>query len=209
MPPERRRFLIRLPHWCWFLLATLVLVFGGFGLSIWLPYHKERQVMQRIEEWGRQVEAETDSPAWLRRLAGEARLRTLKVFDRTICIESVHGDAVTDASLAHLSGLTNLKVVFLNATAVTDAGLTHLSGLTNLRGLCLDDTAVTDAGLAQLAKLTKLRGLYLNGTAVTDAGLVHLRGLTKLQILSVERTKVTDKGINEFKAALPDCEIEH
>ena len=47
--PEPRRFSIRLPHWGWFLLATVVLVVGFVGLSVWLPYHQEQQVIGMLE----------------------------------------------------------------------------------------------------------------------------------------------------------------
>jgi type VI protein secretion system component VasF len=48
-PPRSRR---HLPHWGWFLLATVVLVVGFIGLSVWLPYHRQQQVVQMIEGWG-------------------------------------------------------------------------------------------------------------------------------------------------------------
>ena len=66
----------------------------------------------------------------------------------------------------------------LNGTRITDAGLVHLSGLTNLRdlwltgtGVGLTGTGVTDAGLVHLSGLKKLEVLDLDGTGVTDSGL--------------------------------------
>ena len=35
---ERRRFSVRVPHWRWFLLATVALAVATISLSIWLPY---------------------------------------------------------------------------------------------------------------------------------------------------------------------------
>jgi hypothetical protein len=57
----------------------------------------------------------------------------------------------TDAGLASLVGLADLKSVDLSATAVTDAGLKHLAGLTSLHDLIVTNAEVSDAGLAHLA----------------------------------------------------------
>jgi Leucine-rich repeat (LRR) protein len=62
------------------------------------------------------------------------------------------GSQVTDASLAHLTGLTALERLTLVATQVTDAGLAHLTGLTGLETLNLSETQVTDAGISELQK---------------------------------------------------------
>jgi hypothetical protein len=59
----RSRF--SLPHWGWFLLGTVVLIIARIGLSIWLPYHREQQVIQRIEAWGGRVSTYTAGPKWL------------------------------------------------------------------------------------------------------------------------------------------------
>ena len=51
----------------------------------------------------------------------------------------------------HRKGLTNLTWLFLN-NLITDAGLAHLCGLTNLKQLSVVGTQVTDAGVAELKK---------------------------------------------------------
>ena len=66
-------------------------------------------------------------------------------------------------------------VLDLSDTSVSDAGLAHLSGLTGLQRLYLSDTGVTDAGLAHLTGLTGLHVLYLYRTRVTDAGVAAFR----------------------------------
>lgn len=60
------------------------------------------------------------------------------------------GTQVTDAGLAHLQVLTELRELDLGHTQVTDAGLAHLQGLRGLRKLDLVYAKITDAGLAQL-----------------------------------------------------------
>jgi hypothetical protein len=178
----RSRF--RLPHWGRFLLATLVLAIATAGLSIWLPYHREQQVIRKIESWSGQVSAETGGPGWLRQLVGEDRMSELKVFDR-------------------------IDFVSLSGTAVTDANMSQLKGLTNLKRLSLQDTALTDAGLIYLSGLTNLEDLSISYTAVTDSGLVHLRGCTNLKLLRIGATLVTEKGNAELKKAIPYCKIRY
>jgi hypothetical protein len=43
-----------------------------------------------------------------------------------------------------------LETIVLDETLITDAGLAHLSGLTKLRSLSLGGTKVTDAGVRDL-----------------------------------------------------------
>ena len=230
--PEPRQFLIRLPHWGWLLLTTVALVAGSIGASVWLPYRREQQAIQKIENWGGSVETEKGDPEWLRQLVDEDRMQEINYFERVVTIKlkgtpitnadiallcrlpslrELHLDdtTVTDSGLSRLSSLTNLQELHLENTAITDAGLAHLSGCTNLTYLCLDGTKLTDAGLAHLTKLTKLQHLYLNDTAVTDAGLVHLRRATNLEYLQLNNTSVTDKGIAGLKVALTACIIQH
>ena len=114
---------------------------------------------------------------------------------------------VTDADLAGLRKLANLRNLSLGRTAITDAGLVHLQELTGLQKLSLEHTGVSDAGLAHLKSLTELESLNLGLTKVSDAGLVHLKGLTRLQVLHLWGSKVTDAGVNELQKALPDCRI--
>jgi hypothetical protein len=59
--------------------------------------------------------------------------------------------------------------------STTDAGLAHLEGLTQLRFLILENMPITDAGLPHLAGLTKLEFVSLKGTKATPAGIAKLR----------------------------------
>jgi hypothetical protein len=133
---------------------------------------------------------------------------------------------VTDAGLANLKPLTNLRTLELGYTHVTDAGLAHLKTLTGLQYLSLVWTPVGDAGLAHLETLPNLSLLYLGGTKVGDtglrhlekqtnrerfdhldlsdtlvsnAGLAHLKPLTSLTYLWLGNTQVTDAGLEQLK----------
>ena len=77
--------------------------------------------------------------------------------------------------LEDITVILDLDFLSLFGTKVTDAGLAHLKGLTNLRGLRLTDTNITDAGLVHLKGLTNLGYLYLNSTEVTESGVKDLK----------------------------------
>jgi hypothetical protein len=141
--------------------------------------------------------------------------------------------AVMGAGLASLKDLPQLQSLILSGNAMmSDAGLAPLKNLKNLRALNLDDTAVTDGGLLNLKDLRELRELDIESTAVTDAGLVYLKELKKLQVLNLATTHMTgaglvnltgarelrrlyltgpmalaDAGLASLHAALPQCEI--
>ncbi len=107
---------------------------------------------------------------------------------------------ITDATLARLEGLPNLRELSISRTGITNAGLAHLKGLKSLRALTLDSTSVTDDGLAHLKGMTNLRELELWGVYyVTDAGLAHLKGLTNLRTLHVAGPRITDVGLAHLK----------
>src|SRR3954451_14727785 len=76
-------------------------------------------------------------------------------------------------------------IIDLSSTEVTDAGLAHLEGLHDLRSLRLLSTEATDAGLAYLEGLHDLRSLNLAALRVTDAGLAHLAKLQGLESLAL------------------------
>ena len=139
--------------------------------------------------------------AWLRSIVGDDFFANVEGM-------LLYRTQVTDAGLANLAGLTQLRKLGLDDTKVTGAGLAHLAGLTQLQTLSLGRTEVTDAGLENLQGLTGLQVLSLDDTQITDAGLAHLRGLTALQTLYLHDMKVTDAGVKKLQEALPNSKIE-
>ena len=85
-----------------------------------------------------------------------------------------------NANLTHLPNLPQLESVDLGLS-VTDAGLAHLDGLTQLKFLKLDKARLTDQGLVHLRGLTQLKEVNLRGTAVTAMGVGALqKGLSRV-----------------------------
>ena len=119
-------------------------------------------------------------------------------------------DKVTDAQLADLAP-TAQQVYALNLanTKITDAGLAAIASLPNLRVLHLEKTPVGDAGLVHLKGLAGLEYLNLYGTQVTDAGLAHLEGLKNLKNVYLWQSKVTDAGADKLRKALPNAKIDN
>jgi hypothetical protein len=127
---------------------------------------------------------------------------------RTLSLEE--GPKVTDASLIHIAGLTNLHTLYLSRCSVTDKGLARLSVLTALRDLDISGCPVTDDGLAYLRNLSKLRELRLaqseyqhplvgKRAGITDEGLKQLADLTDLEELGLFQCQVTGKGLSHLR----------
>ncbi len=198
---------MRIPHWAWFLVATVALVIGFTCLSVWLPWYREQEVISMLNDFGPVVKSETAGPDWLRDLVGDGRMAQFGVFDRAISVnlDTVQldgfrgGSDITTAEVAQLTRLTNLRFLHLRHRPVTDAGLADLSRLTNLRGLDVTGRGITDATLAQLRTCTKLETLHLMDTVITDSGLAHVGNLPNLRDLSIyDAAAVTDAGLREL-----------
>ena len=125
--------------------------------------------------------------------------RDEKSLGKPVIVVNLSGTKVTDAELANLKGLTELRHLNLGETRVTDTGLVNIKGLTELISVHLYKTYITDAGLANFKGLTKLKLLELWGIPVTDSGLRHLEGLTGLESLIIGGPKITDAGLVHVK----------
>ncbi|MGE0605883.1 MAG: hypothetical protein AB7O62_02065 [Pirellulales bacterium] len=116
---------------------------------------------------------------------------------------------ISDAGLAHLAGLMNLKTLNLKNSTVTDEGLAALAGLPRLELLRLGSSQVRGPGLRHIAELAELRHLILQKAPLADAGLAHLHGLGKLESLYVEETETTPEGLRALQKALPNLSHVH
>jgi len=130
--------------------------------------------------------------------AGLAHLDDLSEL-RVLHLDGGLDNALTDDGLIHLRGLTNLEQLMLGSGKVTDAGMPHIARLKKLEILNLWGTGIGDAGLARLRGLRNLRELTLNGTRITDAGIETLRGMKSLRVLGLAGTRVTDAGLTGLR----------
>ena len=101
--------------------------------------------------------------------ASGAGLKHLAALTRLERLEAPWGPT-RDSDLASLKGLTALRWLQFQAASpdVTDAGLAHLSGLVNLETLSICSARITSAGLASLHGLSKLQTLNVRRSGVTD-----------------------------------------
>jgi hypothetical protein len=116
----------------------------------------------------------------------------------------------SDASLDVLKPLADkISSLDLARTKLSDAGLAKVARMKNLKELHLENTAISDAGLDHLKGLSGLEYLNLYNTKVTDAGLPKLAGLTQLKSLYLWQSGVTQAGVTALKAKLPQAHINH
>jgi internalin A len=128
--------------------------------------------------------------------AGLAHLRGLSEL-RSLSCSGTPG--LTDAGLAHLAGLERLEVLWIEGSMrIEGPGMAHLAGLHRLSFLCIDNE--TDAGLPNLSRLTGLRKLLIGITKVTDVTLAQLARLTWLEELQFGGETGSDAGMDHLRA---------
>ncbi|MCC6672976.1 MAG: hypothetical protein IT458_18065 [Planctomycetes bacterium] len=122
---------------------------------------------------------------------------------------AVLGAQADDALLAELAPLAPC-LVWLNAarTRVSDAGLARLSGMPQLRHLDLSGTAVGDAGVRALGTLPALETLNLFGTRVGDGALDPLAAFPALRRVYLWQSGVTPTAAKALRARRPDLRVD-
>jgi hypothetical protein len=191
----------------WQVPAIVVLAVILIGLPcVWVAVRKANegkqqatmQTLKRLDaivgqDWlGNVVSVTLDSPR-----ITDADLASLSQLPelRTILLMST---AVTGRGAGKLQGLRRLRWLDFGSSPVTDAGLEGCKGLKQLEMLGLGRTQVSDVGLAAIEGLVGLRTLWLEDTQMTDAGLTHLTGLKNLERLYLDNTHVTDAGLKQL-----------
>src|SRR6266853_1189689 len=171
IPPDARRFSIRLPRPLWIGVAAGGLIVMLLWLHLGVPIYRQQVAIQEIRHLGGTIMRKSPRvPEWFRaQLSDEWKTRCDEILEVYLS-----GRPATDESMRRLKGLTSLEVLAVNKTQVTDAGLAIVEGMPHLKLLWLDDTHVTDAGLKHVRSLTRLERLPLRSTRVTDSGLMEL-----------------------------------
>jgi hypothetical protein len=91
---------------------------------------------------------------------------------------------------------------------VTDAGLARLGSLKELRTLDLACPALTDRGLAaMLSDMRHLRDVQIEGGRLTEASLQSLDRLPELRHLTTCRNGITTPALLDFVRRHPDVSL--
>jgi hypothetical protein len=115
-------------------------------------------------------------------------------------------ESVTDAGVARLASLKNLKMVHISRSNLTDRSLALLSSLPRIETLSLQQNHFTDEGLARLDGNGRLKRIPigLGDGRITDAGLAHLKDFKSLEVLDIQNSQVTARGLDQLVKDLPD-----
>lgn len=118
-----------------------------------------------------------------------------------------YNPAVDDTTLARSIERSNLAAISARGTKVTDAGLAHLTGLTKIKRLNVANTSITDDGLRHLEAMKSLKRIDVTGTTVTQAGVDRLQSaLPGVVIVTSDndtRTKASDKVATSGNKPMP------
>ena len=145
-----------------------------------------------------------------RNQVSDSALETLSACSSLEELDLSEDSLITDAGMAHIAKLRQLKKLNLWRVQISDAGTLMLAPLTKLEWLNLDNTKLSDAGLPVLAQMTALTFLHLGSTQITAAGAPALFHLKSLKDLKITRTALgsSDTAVNELKKILPDTAIQ-
>jgi Leucine-rich repeat (LRR) protein len=109
------------------------------------------------------------------------------------------GAWVTDADLAKVAQMPQLRKLSLAHTKITDLGLEYLKDLRNVTELdCYYAEFLTEDGIAHLKGWTQLQRLNLRGTRVTSKVFEHLTHFPNLRWLDLGNTQIDDEGFEQL-----------
>ncbi len=117
------------------------------------------------------------------------------------------GKSVTNEGISHLANLPTLSSLYAQSSNCTDAALAKLCELRELRVLGVQGFRITDEGCKHLLNLPSLEKLYLLYTPLSDDALKHLESIATLKELDVRETGVTEAGARRLQTKLPDLVI--
>jgi uncharacterized membrane protein len=139
----------------------------------------------------------------------EVAVENLSDGNNYLAVSFIASDTFPSSVWPQLSKLNN-QIVSLRLTgnSLSPSDWKKISGLKNLRMLYLDKTSITDQDLQNLIPLTKLFYLNLTSTKVSDKGLSDLASIKSIQKLFLFGTACTSDGASQLKNKLEKCEID-
>jgi hypothetical protein len=122
-----------------------------------------------------------------------------KVLETLIFSEPLSGRPVTAKDLEFIAkNFKGLETLNLSHTQITDAGVAHLASLTQLKKLWLAGNQITD--ISPLASLTQLQILDLQKNAITD--VPPFPSLRQLDLLWLSENPITDERLEQLATRL-------
>jgi hypothetical protein len=120
-------------------------------------------------------------------------LRDLKTF-------TIYGSGKEfgDEQLARLGEIKSIESIFFNAYGGTEAGLASLGKLPNLRHFGADHSPFTGTGLAALKGSKNFTSLRIGGCPFNDEGMKTLGELTQLKEANISHVRFTSAGFPNF-----------
>jgi chromosome segregation and condensation protein ScpB len=131
---------------------------------------------------------------WVRKLA-DLPTEPYRI-TRIICQEN---KAVTDETLAEVSGLQLLDVLGVSTTSVTEAAIEKIVRTPNLRELGLVFIPLSSAAIAKHTTKSSLQAVRLPSTNLDGASAQHLGQLTNLVTLDAYNQPVTDEALRHIR----------
>lgn len=163
-PPRRRLS---------FTLKAILVVLGLLSIPLGLlgqryqTYRRERQTASHFV--GRPCQAlfydDSNFGHWLTPVFGE------NIFESCIYFEA--GQGVSEADLARLHELSNIRAMYLGSPSITDQGLQNLRHHPSLQNLWLDGTSITEEGLRHLATIPHLQRLSVTASDQISASALE------------------------------------
>ena len=100
---------------------------------------------------------------------------------------------VTDAVCPEIAKFKSLQTLDLGVTQVTDAGMAQLQGLSNLKSLSLPVSA-TDKSMAVVGRFSNLETLHISQNRITEKGIAELKQLKNLKTLTLSNLDANNSG---------------
>lgn len=136
--------------------------------------------------------------------SGSAHLADLPKLESYAC----DGSTFNDEGLKACAKLKQVSALHFHHTMATNAGLAHLKGMENLKSLMLStqfSMRLGDAALEHIAELPNLEKLEFDETLLTyEGGLKHLTKLKNLKELILKDDDVSEADITKLREALPN-----
>ncbi len=197
------------------IVLVLIVFFTVIGFSVWAASHWGDEETSEVEEKSPAIKM-ADLVA---KFKSDPKNSTLHISDFAIddsiipslseldAIETLILDqgVLTDASIATIVTLPNLRQLRLRLSPITDDGLQELANCSTLMFVNLPHCKCTVRGIMALGKLPKLRQLRIGSPELTNEATREIAKLKTLQTVHLIGVPVTDDGL-KILAEMPQLE---